>query len=407
MRTSRARYASLIAGCFVLFSVLFASPPAAALRPDEVFIVAPVPVDVTAESALAARGQALEMGRVIAWKRLMARLTLPGEAGALMDYRSEQLEPLIQGFEVLRERTSAVRYLASVSYRFNRDDVRRVLTEAGVAFAETPSRPVLIIPVLTSQGVGVLWEGPNPWREAWQNLPPRDGLLPIAVPYGDLADIRDLSTVQALRGDEQRLRAVADRYGARDVVVAKASRTFDRRDNLPVLEIAIVRRVGEGLEETIIESIKGQTPDDLIGLLDAGVTRVVSTLSSAWKRANLVLPGLETRVTVVVPIDGFGRWLSIRRRLEGIGVLRRFDLLRISKREALMDLWVQGGAEQLRNAIRERDLELLEGRVDYVLADRDQRVPEIYLPAGDEPAPLPEAATGAGLNVAPKPAGTR
>ena len=62
MRTSRARYASLIAGCFVLFSVLFASPPAAALRPDEVFIVAPVPVDVTAESALAARGHTVRHG---------------------------------------------------------------------------------------------------------------------------------------------------------------------------------------------------------------------------------------------------------------------------------------------------------------------------------------------------------
>jgi hypothetical protein len=401
MRTSRARIAPLVAACFVLFGVLFASAPASALRPDEVFIVAPVPVDMTAESALAARSQALKRGQVIAWKRLMARLTLPNEAGALMDYQSEQLEPLIQGFEVLRERTSAVRYLASVSYRFNRDEVRRVLAEAGVAFAETPSRPVLIIPVLTSQGVGVLWEDPNPWREAWQNLPPRDGLLPIAVPYSDLADIRDLSTVQALRGDEERLRAVADRYGARDVVVAKASRTFDQRDNRPVLEIAIVRRIGDGLEETIIESIKGQNPDDLIGLLDAGVTRVVSTLSSSWKRANLVLPGLETRVTVVVPIDGFGRWLSIRRRLDGIGVLRRFDLLRISKREALMDLWVQGGAEQLRNAIRQRDLELLEGRVVYVLADRDQRVPEIYLPASQDSDVLPGAATDATTGPAP------
>lgn len=416
MRTSRPRYTSLIAACFVLFGVVFAGTPSSALRPDEVFVVAPVPVDVTAESALAARTQALKMGQIQAWKRLMARLTLPGEAGALLDYQSEQLVPLIQGFEVLRERTSAIRYLASVSYRFNRDEVRRVLGEAGVAFAETPSRPVLIIPVLTSQGVGVLWEDPNPWREAWQNLPPRDGLLPIAVPYGDLADIRDLSTVQALRGDEERLRAVADRYGARDVVVARAARTFDPADNLPLLEIAIVRRVGDGLEETVIESIKGRTSDDLIGLLDAGVTRVVSTLSSAWKRENLVSPGLETRVTVVVPIDGFGRWLSIRRRLEDVGVLRRTELLRISKREALIDLWVQGGAEQLRNAVRQRDLELLEGRVDYVLADRDQRVPEKYLPAvevtngvsgpasGTISAPTTGAATDATQTPAPDPA---
>jgi hypothetical protein len=404
MTTNRPKMVSAICALITVAGVLLGATASRALQPHEVFVVAPVPVDVTAETALAARAQALKMGQILAWKSLLGRLTLPGEAVALRAYQGDQLATLIQGFEVLRERTSAVRYLATLSYSFNPEEVRRVLTEAGVAFAETPSRPVLIIPVLTSQGVGVLWEDPNPWREAWQNLPPRDGLLPIAVPYGDLADIRDLSTIQAMRGDEERLRAVANRYGARDVVIARAARIFDQRDNLPVLEIAIVRRADGGLEETIIDSIKGQNPDDLIGLLDAGVTRVVSTLSNTWKQENLVHPGLESRVTVVVPIDGFGRWLSIRRRLEGVGVLRRSELLRISKREALMDLWVQGSAEQLRNAVRQRDLELLEGRVDYVLADRDQEIPADFLPL---PAGSGSDAAATGVTIAPAVEGDR
>ncbi|MDE0812167.1 MAG: DUF2066 domain-containing protein, partial [Alphaproteobacteria bacterium] len=386
MKMSRRWLVSLFLVFIALAGVTLGAAPARALEPDEVFIVAPVPVDVTAVSALTARVEALKMGQILAWKRLLERLTLPGDAVALLEYRAGALAPLIQGFEVLRERTSAVRYLASLSVSFNREEVRRVLADAGIAFAETPSRPVLIVPVLTSQGVGVLWEDPNPWREAWQNLPPRDGLLPVVIPYGDLTDIRDLSTVQAMRGDEERLRAVADRYGARDVVVARAFQTFDPTDNLPVLEISIVRRGEEGVEETIVDSIKGWNSDELIGLLDAGVTQVVSTLSNAWKQSNLVRPGLETRVTVVVPIDGFGRWLSIKRRLAGIGVLRRSELLRLSKREALMDLWVQGNVEQLRNAVRQQDLELIEGRVDYVLADRDQEVSAFYLPLADTPS---------------------
>ncbi|MDA1308953.1 MAG: DUF2066 domain-containing protein [Proteobacteria bacterium] len=397
--------ARLVIAVFSLLGLVLTAGPAPALQPDEVFVVAPVPVDVTAESALAARSEALRMGQSLGWRQLLARLTLPGDAAELIDFGPEQLGPLIQGFEVLRERTSAVRYLATLSYRFNRDEVRRTLTNAGVAFAETPSRPVLIIPVLTSEGVGVLWEDPNPWREAWQNLPNRDGLLPIVVPHGDLADIRDLSTVQALRGDQERLRAVADRYGARDVVVARAARLFDRSDNLPVLEISMVRGTGTETEETIIDSIKGQNADGLIGLLDAGVTRVVETLSISWKQANLVRPGLESRVSVVVPIDGFARWLSIKKRLQGIGVLRRVELLRLSKREAVMDLWVQGDETQLRNALRQRDLELHEGRTDYVLADRDQLVPPDYLlapPTTATPA-VPSRAVSPAPPVSPAP----
>jgi hypothetical protein len=371
---------------FLLLGLVLTAGPSLALQPDKVFVVAPVPVDVTAESALVARSEALRIGGSLGWKRLLARLTLPGDAAGLIDFGPEELAPLIQGFEVLRERTSAVRYLATLSYSFNRDEVRRALANAGVAFAETPSRPVLIIPVLTREGVDVLWEEPNPWREAWQNLPTRDGLLPIVVPYGDLADIRDLSAVKALRGDKESLRAVADRYGARDVVVARAARLFDRNDNLPVLEISMVRRTGTEAEETIIDSIKGQNDDDLVGLLDAVVTRTVEVLSTSWKQANLVSPGLVSRVSVVLPIVGFARWLSIKKRLQGIGVLRRVELLRLSKRVAVMDLWVQGDVTQLRNALRQRDLELYEGRTDYVLADRDQLVPPDYLIASQTTA---------------------
>ena len=141
----------------------------------------------------------------------------------------------------------------------------------------------------------------------------------------------------------------------------------------------MVRGNSTEADETIIDSIKVGNADDLIGLLDAGVTRVVETLSTSWKQANLVRSGLQTRVSVVVPIVGFGRWLSIKKRLHGIGVLRRVELLRLSKREAVMDLWVQGDETQLRNALRQRDLELYEGRNDYVLADRDQLVPSDYL----------------------------
>lgn len=385
----------VITAAAAVFTGSITGNQARALAPDEVFVIGRVPVDVTAESALAARAQALLQGQSTAWKRLLARLTLPGDAEALRTYGPEALAPLIQGYEVLRERTSSVRYLADLAISFNPDEVRRVLSEAGIPFAETPSRPVLVIPVMTGEGVGVLWEDPNPWREAWQNLPARDGLLPVVVPYGDLADIRDLSTVQALRGDKERLRVVADRYGARDVVVARASRFFDVRDNLPVLEIAMVRHDDDVAEETIIDSVKGQSPDDLVGLLDAGVTRVVVALASTWKRANLIRPGLEARVTVVVPIDGFGRWLSIRARLKDIGILRRTELLRLSRTEALMDLWVQGDAMQLRNALRQRDLELRDGRVDYVLSARDQIISDKYLPISDEAEAKPTSQPGA------------
>ena len=388
-------FARILAIVGLVVAALLFQPAEA--KPGAVFIVAPVSVDVTARTALQARKEAVGQGRVVAWKKLLKRLTLSGDASVLENLQSEELTPLIHGYEVLKERTSAVRYLADLSYNFNSQAVRRKLTNAGIPFAETQSRPILIVPVLSSKGVGVLWEDPNPWREAWQNLPPRNGgLLPIVVPYGDLADIRDLSAVQALQGDAKAFRALAKRYSAGDVIVARATRSFDTRDNQPVLEVAIIRHKGSDAEETVIDSIKAQHSDDLIGLLGAGVARVTTILTREWKSANLVMPGLESRVTAVVPIDSFARWLSIRRRLSEISILRRIDILMISKREATMDLWVQGGGEQLRNALKQREIRLEDGQLDYVLVDKDQEIPKKYFPV-----PPSELRAPAGTNSVP------
>ena len=114
---------------------------------------------------MAAREKALEKGQIIAWRRLLRRLTLMDAADSIGEVPFLEIRPLIRGYEVLRERTSPVRYVAELTVTFNDEDVRQFLLDNSVAFAETPSLPVLVIPVLTKQGVAILWEDPNPWRD--------------------------------------------------------------------------------------------------------------------------------------------------------------------------------------------------------------------------------------------------
>ncbi len=356
-----------------------------------VFIISKVSVDVTDKTALLAREKAMAQGQIQAWKALLNRLTLSQEAIILSDLSVEMLDNLVQGYEVLRERTSSVRYLADLAVTFNSEKVRRLFSRSGVSFTVTRSRPVLIIPIFYTEGAKVLWDHNNPWRDAWQNLPARDGLLPLIVPNGDLADIRDLTAVQAGRGDRRSLDLVAERYGARDVVVASASLMFDVRDNLPVLEIAMAYYSDYKVEEAVVDSVKGAEKDDLTQLLDLGVSRVVETLSNDWKRSNLVVPGVETRISAIVPIKDFRSWLSMQNRLKQIGIVRQIGLRNLSKKRAFLDLWVQGDVSQLRNALRQSDMELHEGKQKFVLIERNQSIPMEYLqisPEGENNFPL-------------------
>lgn len=352
----------LTISCFIGISVSYS------ITSKRVFVIESVAVDETSSTALKAREKALEIGQKRAWKKLLERMTLPEKVKKVADIPFSELRSLIRGYEVIRERTSTVRYLADLNVTFSADEVRQFFLRNNIDYAETPSAPVLVIPLLIRQGAPSLWEIPNPWRDAWQNLPKQKGLVDILVPAGNLADIRDIAAIQALRGDQKKLKKIAKRYNAKTVVVAKAFKRFGIKDNLPILEIIITKIRTDQVEETIIDTIKGEIGDDLLELLGVGVTRVVNSIVDSWKRENAVTTGLLLRVPVFVPINGLNNWLEIKSQLDEIGILKRTNLRRLSKREAFIDLWVTGNITLLENALMPKNLSLLKHSRGFILS---------------------------------------
>lgn len=392
------------AACLAILALPSAAPAQNQSELDAVFVVRAVPVDVTAGSAAEARTKAVAAGRRAAWQRLMRRLVLDADLPRVNQISEDQLLDLVVGFEVERERTSAVRYLGDITYRFNRMAVRRHLGQTGVGFAETRSRPVLIVPLYMPGSVPVLWEETNQWLAAWAGLPPADGLLPLAVPYGDLADIRDLSPVQALLGEADALQAIGKRYGAERAVVVHARPLGSDPATATGVELTVSRFGGANDGGSTVETVMADGPADSIRpLLDKAARWVAHGLEETWKRDNLIRPGLETRVTVVVPVDGFESWMAIRRRLDGISTIVRRDLLRLTRREAMLDLWVNGGVDQFAVALKQSGLVLTEWNGDWVLSDAREELPERYrTPVEPTPAPLaPAAPAPAGPLVLP------
>jgi len=343
---------------------------------NKVFVIENVAVDETSSTALKAREKALEIGQKRAWKKLLERMTFPETVKKVADIPYSELRSLIRGYEVMRERTSTVRYLADLNVTFNGNEVRQFFLNNNIDYAETPSAPVLVVPLLIRQGAASLWETPNPWRDAWQNLPEQRGLVDIRVPVGDLADIRDIAAIQALRGDQKKLKKIAKRYNAKTIVVAKAFKRFGIKDNLPILEIIITKIRTDQIEETIIDTIKGEIGDDLLDLLGVGVTRVVNSIVDSWKKENAVTTGLLLRVPVFVPIKGLNNWLGITSQLDEIGILKRTNLRRLSKREALIDLWVTGNITLLENALGSKNLSLLKHSKGFILSHNKNTILE-------------------------------
>ena len=150
----------------------------------------------------------------------MRRLTVAGTA--LPAPPEDSITAMVAGFAIDRELVSTTRYRASLTVDFDPAEVRRLLRENGVAYAETVSRPVLVVAVQRDPGGILLWEDGNRWRRAWEERPPHGGLVPILLPLGDVIDLGTVDAAQALASDVDALTALAALYGTSEVAVAVA-----------------------------------------------------------------------------------------------------------------------------------------------------------------------------------------
>lgn len=333
----------------------------------DAFEVRNVAVDVTAETASAAREKALADGQAAAYRMLLERLTLRADRGRLPDLAAGEIAALVKDFEVAKEKTSTVRYIAWLNVRFKAEEVRRLLIDYDLPFAETPSKPVLVLPVYQAAGARLLFDDPNPWRDAWVARPATDGLVPLVMPMGDLQDMLAIGAEQALGGDVQRLAAVAARYGARDSLVAHASQRVSERSGLPELEVFATRYGTAQQEQTIVSTYSAGPGESMDALLLRAATDIDRRVADNWKRDNLLQFGQSSVLAVTVPITGLGGWLDVRGRLSNVAVINRVDLVLLSLKEVRVNLHYMGELEQLSLALAQADLVLEENEEDWIL----------------------------------------
>ncbi len=340
---------------FVLFvGLLCALVGTGQAAQNDVFVTSGLKVDVTAASTAEARDKALAMGERAAFRQLLERLTMRRDHFRLPAFSAAEIAAFVLDFEVAQEKASAVRYLATLNYSFKADAVRRMLIDREIAFAETTSKPVLVLPVYQAAGALLLWDDPNPWRHAWAERPEIFSLVPAILPGGDLSDIATIGPEQAVSGDEQRLSAIAGRYDAGDTIVAHATMNMDR--GRPDLEVYVTRYGTAQQEQTVVKSFTSGEQETLDMMLTRAAVELTRQIEDNWKRDNLLQFGQQAVVAVKIRIGGLADWLDIRNRLGGVAVIRKSDLVLLSLDEVRVNLHYIGEPGQLALALEQADL---------------------------------------------------
>ncbi len=352
----------------------FGAIPAFAAGVD-IYEVQGVNVDVSAETAAKAREKALADGERDAFNQLLRRLTLAGDRDRLPNLDKDEITSYVRDFAVSNEKTSAGRYLASLTVRFKRESVRKLLTDFNLPFAETLSMPVLILPVFQSGGSMALWDDPNPWRNAWAELGGRYGLVPMLQPFGDLADVGAISPAQAVQGDRPRLKGIAERYRVRDVVVVYGLQRLDPTSQRQSLEVYITRYGNDPDPQTETYPLNQAEGENESALLSRAVNRIADAIEDAWKQQNILDLSHPNVAAVAVPVTGLKDWIAVQKRLKDVPLIRRTEMVLLSLDEIRVNIHYVGNTSQLSNALAQTKLTLVNEDGEWVLYLADIRPP--------------------------------
>ncbi|RMD64451.1 MAG: DUF2066 domain-containing protein [Alphaproteobacteria bacterium] len=398
-----APFGGLALSVVVLVAVIArGTGPAIAQDEGEIFTVRDVAVDVTAETAAAAREVALAQGHVAAMERLLARLLPREEQTRVTPPTADRIAELVKDFEVADERTSDVRYLARLTFRFNPDAVRAFLRNNDLAYAETRSKPVVVVPVYGPRGEARLWDDANPWWAVWARRRPDAGLVPLIVPLGDLGDISTLDAEQALAGDTARMTALAERYGAEDILLTQAILSVSPGATAATLQVG-TSRIGRQASATVVETFTQQPGENIDGLLARAAEAIAEDVQESWKQRNLLRPGEARRIQISVPVRGLTDWLEIRRRLADVAGVERSIVTLMSRAATEISVTFVGDERQLAVAMAQNDLELAyDETLGWRLWIRGAPPPDVAAPA----VPLAPAVSAPAAPVSPPPSAT-
>jgi hypothetical protein len=376
-----------------------------AVAAPDLFEIREVAVEATAESPLAAREQALAQARHIAFARLLERLTplAPSEIEPLVP-GDEVLIDLVRDFEVAREKSSATRWLGTLTLRFEPERVRGWLGRRNIPFAARAADPVLVLPVFEQNGRPVLFEEPNPWLRAWAERAQGTMLVPIVVPTGDLDDLVALGAREAIAGD---INALGARYGTARALLVQARFEPSGPDEAPEVTVAVTD-LGTEPPTMDIRRFRGkpQTPPER--LLHAAADAVVARLEENWKTGGDVAP--TNTLAVVLPLASLRDWLGLRQEIEAVPMIKEVELRSLSAEQAEIVLHFAGSQGDLAETLRQRGFALAQMGGRWQLA-RAGAFPAAWpgaggavLPPSGPPAPpappaVPPTPPGATLQV--------
>ncbi len=332
----------------LLLAMLVCMPAVAMAEENPLYTIRGVEVDVRAETAAEAKKLAITEANVKALALFVQRVGAEQVLPELANIPAKNVDAMLDSLSIEQERTGPRRYIGKLTVRFLPDKMRAMMSSLGVSYSEKYAGRTVVVPVWRTLEGAVVWED-NPWRQAWVSLRAENGLVPLIVPLGDLADTTTLTAEQAVNRDEAALEALRLRYNADALLVAEASPVGEdtvqavMQGDSPVGEL--------GFDKAYAAENGGGLPE----AAQIAAARFQQVMIQRWKKQNeersitRALP--VATLPVAVAFYSTEEWSALRARILSTPGVSGVDISTISQGGAIVQLAYVSGFEQLRQSL--------------------------------------------------------
>lgn len=320
---------------------IFAAAPAYAV--GSLFVVRGVQVEAAGESGPKACEAAYAQGHNGAWTRLIQRIVPQADWGKAPQPSEEELNAFVSGYEVSGEKRSTSKCIASMTYLFKADLVKKYLREKGVAYADRRGPSTLAIPLYETAEGTRLWGDDNLWLAAFRAVKLENEMIPVEAPYGDDGDKAAIPPGASLGTDWVTYKTIADKYGMKAVLVARASYANGQASVTAQL-----------VSETGTQDFTATgTGDDERGALADAVRKLGSVMNEAWKETAAIDNSISAAISVWAPYNSLGQRRSIEERLRKIQNILEVNVTRVTVSGMAVSLRYRGRNDQFEQALKQ------------------------------------------------------
>ncbi|HWE07284.1 MAG TPA: DUF2066 domain-containing protein [Rhizomicrobium sp.] len=310
------------------------------------YTISNIAVDASAPSAVEAQTLAINSGRDKAWQALYRKLTKQQDWGHQPVLDPVTLQRMVRSYAVSKERRSTTRFVASMTYVFNPEAVRRVLRQANVAFADVAAKPLLVIPM--SPG----YAPHTPWAQAFADPHIAKGSVPLLLPLGDAVDSSALGALQFGNASWQDIEPAASRMHATEAWLALAEPGTGH--------ITIkLKRLGAGASPSIPDvnvTVPPKTPP--AQAFASAANAAAAAIVDAWKAHSVVDFGKKAKLFAALHVDSLEDWSEMLKRLGSASNVTNVDVVALDIGEARVAISYVGSPDQLNDQLAHAGLSL-------------------------------------------------